>query len=220
MRRAARFLVALALVLALAGWPKPQQLETAAGGGAAVQGDGHGHRGAPWLAGSAVGVAVAGKGRDFGPALTLARADGLESGPGLVVGPRGDALVVWFAPTRQEIVESGEGCCIAIQAALLSRSGRVTGPVTLASPVANGGLRLVFGAGSHGRFAIAWSLTDPEVRFARMASIRRGFGVLERVPGGGLNNSLTFDRGRVRVQSILEFADLQEVSRNEAGRWS
>src|SRR4051812_20263034 len=104
MRRAARVLVAAALVLPLGGWTKPQQLETAPVRGAALRGDGHGHRVAAWLTDTAVRVAVAEKGRDFGPALTLAGTDGLESGPGLVVGPRGDALVVWFAPTRQEIV--------------------------------------------------------------------------------------------------------------------
>src|SRR3954447_16004857 len=110
MRRAARFLVALALVLALGGWTKPQQLETEPVHRAALEGDGHGHRVAAWVTDSAVRVAVAEKGRDFGPARTLAAAR--SRGVDLAVGPRGDALVVWYEATPGYDPETGEGCCI------------------------------------------------------------------------------------------------------------
>src|SRR4051794_31578959 len=219
MRRVATVLAALALVLALGGWTRPQQLETAPVHEAALQGDGHGHRVAAWVTDTAVRVAVAEKGRDFGPALTLARAGGPYYGLQLAVGPRGDALVVWSLPTRQEVRETGQGCCIPIRAALVSRSGRVTGPVTVASPVADG-IRSVVAAGTRGRFGIAWSTTNPKLRFARLASIRRGFGAVERVPGGGLYSSLTFDNAGARVLSVVDLESLQEVSRDDAGRWS
>src|SRR3954447_16148018 len=126
-----RVLAAAALALALGGWTKPQQLETAPVRDAALEGDGHGHRVAAWVTGTSVRVAVADKGRDFGPARTVA---GTESRTlQLAVGPRGDALVVWYEKTNGFDPDTGEGCCIVIRAALVSRSGRVTGPVTLSN---------------------------------------------------------------------------------------
>jgi hypothetical protein len=188
MRLILRLLAAAALALALGGWTKPQQLETAPVHGAALEGDGHGHRVAAWITDTDVRVAMAEKGRDFGPARTLAGTGG--RGVDLAVGPRGDALVVWYSATPGYVPETGDGCCTIIRAALLSRSGRITGPVTLTSTASRpptNTLSVVIGAGSGGRFGVAWSSPDPEWRFARIASIRRGFGALERVPGGGVN---------------------------------
>src|SRR4051795_5060701 len=118
MRRFARLAVAAALVLALGGWAKPQQLEAAPVREATLKGDGYGHRVAAWLTHTAVRVAVADKGRDFGRPVTLAESEGPKVGVQLVFGRRGDALRVWSAPSRQEILKTGEGCCIPIRAAL------------------------------------------------------------------------------------------------------
>lgn len=229
MGRAVRLLVAAALALALGGWSTPQELETAPVSRAALEGDGHGHRVAAWITDTAVRVAVAEKGRDFGPARTLASAGSPFSGMQLAVGPRGDALVVWSAFTSGYVPTTGEGCCIIMRAALLSRAGRVTGPVTLtrtgSTPPFNS-FSSVLGAGSHGRFGVAWSSPDADSQFVRLASIRHGFGALERVPGGGVHGLLSFDRGHVRLLSSLysavpeEGGRLEEVSRDEAGRWS
>src|SRR4051812_34483610 len=165
MRLILRLLAAAAVAPALGGWTKPQQLETAPVHDAALKGDGHGHRVAAWVTGTAVRVAVAEKGRGFGPAQTLGGTEGRRIQ--LAVGPHGDALVTWSETTSGYEPEAGVGCCIVIRAALLSRSGRVTGPVTLTDTASNSPtntLSVVIGAGSGGRFGIAWSSPDPESR--------------------------------------------------------
>ena len=220
MGRVRRLIAAAALVLALAGWSKPQQLETEYVPAAEVKGDGHGHRVAAWIAETGVRVALADRGRDFGPVHTITGGEDLRSSLQLVVGPRGDALVVWLASEPGEArPENDEDCCSAIHAALVRRDGRVIGPVTVSrtSTVAR---EVVVTAGSRGRFAIAWTITDPESRFARVGSIRRGLGPVESVPGRGVNAGIVFNGRRVRVQSVVDYVNLQEVTRNEAGRWS
>lgn len=218
MGRIARPLVAAALALALGGWTLPQQLETGLVRGAELGGDGHGHRVAAWLTGSDVRVAVAEKGRDFGPARTLARDGGPHYGPQLVVGPDGDALVLWSVVTDGDVLESGGECCTTVRAALISRTGRVTGPVIVLNTAAYG-LRVLVGAGIGGRFGIALEDVDARPRLVRLASIHRGFGALERVPGRGVSSLLSFDGSHVRLLSV-DSAGLHEVSRDEEGHWS
>src|SRR3954467_5418983 len=131
MRLILRLLAAAALALALGGWSKPQQLDKGYVYGFALEGDGHGHRVAGWYNGSEVRVAVAERGRDFGPAQTITNADGAPTDLQIAVGPRGDALVAW---RRAYGGEAGEECCSVVHGALVRRDGRVIGPVSLSTP--------------------------------------------------------------------------------------
>lgn len=220
MGRVGRLLIAAALAVAVGGWTQPQQLETGQVWGAALGGDGHGHRVAAWLSDGRVRVASADRGRDFGAARTVASTGETPGDLHLAVGRRGDALVVWGTKVQGETTPGGGfECCRVLHAVLLSRDGSVAGPFTL-SRRSTHAFYVVVGAGSRGRFGVAWSNERRRSRFARIASIRDGFGPLERVPGRGVNSSLTFDRRHARVQSLLDVADVQEAVRAPSGRWS
>jgi hypothetical protein len=215
MGRALRLLVATALAIAVGGWSQPQLLESGNVRDAAIEGDGHGYRVAAWIADAGMHVAVAERGRDFGPPQTVARAVGYQPSLRVAVGPRGDALLVW---TNVETDAAGEYRSV-IHGIVLSRDGRVTGPSTLSNP-STSAIYPVVGAGSRGRLGVAWSDEATEARFARVAAVGSGFGSVERVPGRGASVSLAFDPRSARVQSLVDEADIEEVVRSPAGRWS
>ena len=220
MGRAGRLLIAAALAVAVGGWTQPQQLETGRVASAAIQGDGHGHRVAAWSTDPGLRVAVADKGRDFGPPQMMSTGDHVGFFR-LVVNAHGDALVAWqIEVPGPPIPETTETCCTVVRAALVTRDGRITRPVTLSDSSIDSYEDVGVAAGSRGRFYVVWSLTAQTTRYGRVASVRRGFGPLERVRGLGRISSITADRTRFRVQGRSESRELQETARSPGGRWS
>lgn len=216
MARVGRTLVAVALVVCLAGWSSPRRLEGGPVRGLAVAGDGLGRRVIAWTTETDVRVAVAERGGAFRGTRTVASGLNKPRGIKVAVNSGGDAILTWFSDT-----DTGEQpatprddipCCSHVRAALLRRSGRLTAPVVL-SPPSRFGYDPRAAVGSRGRFGVLWSSAPGPFAQARFGSFRQGFGPLETIHGRGEIAGLTFDRRSARVQWARFSGELREVVR-------
>ena len=234
-----------ALVLALlapggasAAWGPTQDLGPA--GSFGYDGNARGDRIAVWESASGFQFAQARPGEQLGPPRTLpgdpGRAFSFLRSLRVELDERGNALLVWnyFDETDPEYEVRGDGpCCEGLRARVIRRDGSFTGAKALA-PTGHTVYLEDMQAAPSGALAVAFTLypyTDAQegpALNARLGSVRRGFGVRERVRSGQHYGpfALSFHRRRARMlwvgaaASASTHPPIYELERRARGRWT